>query len=487
MQSSGAGEDTASGEGGGGSPNKNQETVARPVMHQSEGHQDQDQDDASSAPPLPPPADDAGPAPSCAAPPSGGGGGALASLADVTEEDIINVANMKHRLADVLSQLPEFPELKGDIRLLRFLRGYMNNLDDAESAYRAHIEWREQNGVDEIRQDVAARIGCPEEVPGYQEVVKYLPLNQALRDEKGEYLRDKKGNLLAIDRYGEWDISSVLTNVPDSVFDKWHIYSMELRSVTLDRLSRAERRVVKVTLIQDMAGLSIRQISRQALKLAQKTMGTARDNYPEGVAKILIINTPWMFSTFWKGISRWMRPRTLEKVAILGSEFEQTVFESVDSANLPPFLGGTSTSPLADVPKTGLLEEDRFALGSGKITAEIAAGKKLQVPYQVRSGHTIYWAWGVMAMDVGFTINMRTTVPGSMSVEEKALLNYARHSSERALRGSLTFASDGIVTFVWDNTFSFLRAKQIAYKIEVVRPEDTEQLAQNLREEFNNS
>jgi len=54
---------------------------------------------------------------------------------------------------DIASQ-PDWPDLTGDVRLLRFLRGYDCNPQAAADAYIKMLRWRTENGVDDIHQDI---------------------------------------------------------------------------------------------------------------------------------------------------------------------------------------------------------------------------------------------------------------------------------------------------------------------------------------------
>lgn len=62
---------------------------------------------------------------------------------------------MKAALQEELATEPwcNFPELVGDIRLLRFLRGH-GTAAAATSAFKAHLAWRKEFGVDAIRDAV---------------------------------------------------------------------------------------------------------------------------------------------------------------------------------------------------------------------------------------------------------------------------------------------------------------------------------------------
>jgi hypothetical protein len=47
--------------------------------------------------------------------------------------------------------VPAFPELVGDLRLLRFLEGYNNDVGQATEAFVGMLGWRQRNGMDAVR------------------------------------------------------------------------------------------------------------------------------------------------------------------------------------------------------------------------------------------------------------------------------------------------------------------------------------------------
>jgi hypothetical protein len=53
-----------------------------------------------------------------------------------------------------LAAAAQFKELVGDRRLLRFLRGHKHDVDKAAEKYAKMLEWRAENGVDKIREDI---------------------------------------------------------------------------------------------------------------------------------------------------------------------------------------------------------------------------------------------------------------------------------------------------------------------------------------------
>lgn len=57
-------------------------------------------------------------------------------------------------------------------------------------------------------------------------------------------------------------------------------------------------------------------------------------------AKFFIINAPWTFTTIWSFVKLWLAPRTIEKIDIIGGDYQGVLLEQIDAENLPAFYGG---------------------------------------------------------------------------------------------------------------------------------------------------
>ena len=68
-----------------------------------------------------------------------------------TKEQRDGVRALKEELKRRGQILPPFPEVSGDVRLLRFMEGYEMKPEDACNAFVAMINWRRDAGVDRIR------------------------------------------------------------------------------------------------------------------------------------------------------------------------------------------------------------------------------------------------------------------------------------------------------------------------------------------------
>ena len=65
---------------------------------------------------------------------------------------------MREQLSDDLSAMPQYPDVVGDRRLLRFLRARALDLDKAVLLYRRFLEFRREHQVDAIHERIRKRI-----------------------------------------------------------------------------------------------------------------------------------------------------------------------------------------------------------------------------------------------------------------------------------------------------------------------------------------
>lgn len=90
----------------------------------------------------------------------------------------------------------------------------------------------------------------------------------------------------------------------------------------------------------------LKEKSREFVKLA---INIGQDNYPEIMAKMYIVNSPFVFKAAWQVISPFIDKKTLDKIHIKGSTFTKDLFLYVDPSNVPAELGGECTC--SDCPK----------------------------------------------------------------------------------------------------------------------------------------
>ena len=97
----------------------------------------------------------------------------------------------------------------------------------------------------------------------------------------------------------------------------------------------------------------------QMKSLARKAFQMSQDYYPETLAtftkcsrndadstsmgQLAIVNAPSSFTVIWNVMKPWLSTETIEKVDILGSDYQSVLLKLVDAENLPSSLGGNCT------------------------------------------------------------------------------------------------------------------------------------------------
>ena len=97
-----------------------------------------------------------------------------------------------------------------------------------------------------------------------------------------------------------------------------------------------------MTLIIDCRGLGWQHLYLPALKYLLAFGQIDQDNYPERLARAVVVNAPSVFTSIWSILKRGFDKRILEKVSIFGTTgYQEELAKIIDPANLPEYLGGT--------------------------------------------------------------------------------------------------------------------------------------------------
>jgi hypothetical protein len=52
--------------------------------------------------------------------------------------------------------------------------------------------------------------------------------------------------------------------------------------------------------------------------------------YPENMAKMYIINAPWLFTAIFKIVRTWLDERTREKISVEGKDYLKVLLKDID-------------------------------------------------------------------------------------------------------------------------------------------------------------
>jgi hypothetical protein len=98
----------------------------------------------------------------------------------------------------------------------------------------------------------------------------------------------------------------------------------------------------------------------------------------------------------------------------------------------------------------------------------VAAWKEYTTSYFVKSGMTIMWTFRVQKLDIQFCLRSRVMADGG--AVELELMSTEKCDDTETVTGSWTAPEDTNVIIVFDNTYSMMRPKTIAYVVGVSDP-----------------
>ncbi len=282
------------------------------------------------------------------------------SLAETTEIEII-----RKRLGSLLTDRPQYPDVVGDRKIVRYLRGHEHDLDKVEAMMRKTLQWRDENQIDTVVRHNILHNGYdhPSKFPKGDVLTKLIPgiiLHHAACD--------KSGSPICVDTYN-FSPGEVLRHVTQEEYIHFMIYVLEYRSLILEQMSEEREKqalaklakmdaasgdatapygvMLQTCVVRDLSGLGLEFLGANGKSLLRSVVSLASDNYPETLRKSYMINTPWLFNTVWYFIKGFITVRTVNKVLILGSNYLSSIAEEVDLDMLPQMVGGRMSN---DVP-----------------------------------------------------------------------------------------------------------------------------------------
>ena len=147
------------------------------------------------------------------------------------------LAEMKRRLSSEIAASPPYPDVIGERRMIRFLRGKDGNVDQATKLYGDFLKWRRENGVDEIRDKILnGGINHPFKFPMGEKIIELQP--QIVMAPKAF---DNQGQPITLETFG-FDPDAVFKHVTIEQYLTFLIYSLEFRALVMEQLSEERER-----------------------------------------------------------------------------------------------------------------------------------------------------------------------------------------------------------------------------------------------------
>eukprot|EP01040_Poterioochromonas_malhamensis_P015711 gene15711-17638_t len=271
---------------------------------------------------------------------------------------------IRQRLSEEFAATPNYPEVVGDRKIIRYLRGHNYDYDKVTELMRKFLIWRKENNVDEIRNQII-----------------YGDCDHPLKFPKGDIILSKIRQIpiapdaldhsqcpICLEQYN-FSPSEVLNLITIQDYTLFSIYCLEYRSIILEQISEERERqflnllteeerllldeadsprdpygvLAYICVIRDLGGVGWEHLGSQGLEIIKTIVGIASSNYPELMRKCYMINVPWIFNTAWYFIKGLLAERTVAKINVLGSSFLSEVEKEVPFSSIPDLVGGRYT------------------------------------------------------------------------------------------------------------------------------------------------
>ena len=267
-------------------------------------------------------------------------------------ETTLKLAEMRRILGSKLTKRPQYSDVVGDRRLLRFLRS--TNLDEERAAakFAKFLEWRDANNVDEIRNDILfGGKNDPHLFPDGEKVLKYFPQIVCATE-----ARDNLGNPVSVERFN-FSPSEALKMVPKDRYILFFIYCLEYKVLIMEQLSDEKERQNKASskdshcsygvvlssfYFRDFNGFSLDHLGGEGQSLIGALLEIATSNYPELLLKSHMINVPWIFNLVWVCITPFLDKNTIAKMNMhaWGADYLGNISKEISLENIPECVGG---------------------------------------------------------------------------------------------------------------------------------------------------
>lgn len=149
-----------------------------------------------------------------------------------TKEEHALLLEVRNRCSVYINDSPQYPEVIGDRKILRFIRGHNNNIDKICSMYINFLEWRKKFNINKIRDNIINNdMNHPSKFPHSEIIMKLMPHDPIL-----PYSLDKKGSPICIEQYN-FSPANVLKQIHIDDYINFSLYCLEYRSLILEQIS----------------------------------------------------------------------------------------------------------------------------------------------------------------------------------------------------------------------------------------------------------
>lgn len=332
-----------------------------------------------------------------------------------------------------------YPNSTSDETLVRYLRAKRFEVADAMTKYTEWREWVIRKKVLDLR------------------TVK-PPNCDKLQRLYGCSIRgtDREGHPVLIERMGGAHMPSFRKLTNASEWETFHIWQMEQLAMRIEEQRKILGKPIhKATFITDLAGLGMEH--RHGVEFFAAASVVDEKYYCETVARVFVVNAPWVFPSIYGLVKHFIDPDTRTKIEVLSgspADYTARLQEFIAPDQLPKAYGGTATWEVPPCEHEALLEEIED-LGLQKL--EIPAGQKRQIEVTTSAAGVIGWYTRTIGHDIEFEAEF---VP-----EKGGIIPLVAKNRASLHQGSFPVLHKGTAYLTFSNTFSYLRGKTLEYSV----------------------
>jgi len=257
-----------------------------------------------------------------------------------TADESTSISNLRSILATTLDlpHIKKYGSLTHDWFLLRFIRGYNQNVEEAAKAYIAMSSFRLENDVASLTDEllrIESETGVlpyPYELESFKELRECLGKDGLMLVGGGE---DRNGNLITSVDVGSYDLRKVMKHNLCDILMRGSFALDAYFNLVLHRKSCELNKLYMRHDLLNVASIGFFQFTPAALRLMLKIMNTQK-HYPESTARITSCgNTAAAVLLYNKIIRPFVPKRVTDKVAVLGKKFTTKLLEDVEEGEMP--------------------------------------------------------------------------------------------------------------------------------------------------------
>ena len=168
----------------------------------------------------------------------------------VLEQEKLNL--LKDKVGSKLNESPQFPDVIGDRKLIRFLRGHDYDIEKVSQMVTHYLDWRRDHNINEIRQKIVlGGCDCPATFPKADITLKYIPQAVML-----PYARDNSGSPICVEKF-HFSPSELLKHISIPEYITFLIYCLEYKQIIVEQLSEEADRNYLASLSEEQRAIAL--------------------------------------------------------------------------------------------------------------------------------------------------------------------------------------------------------------------------------------